>query len=46
MESNAAVTLHFEVLDVQNFLFLKDVVGEKSQFVIKSTFDECEVYLF
>ena len=48
MESNAAVTLHFEDLAVQNYLFLKDVCidGEKSQIVYKSTFDECDVFLF
>ena len=34
MESNVAVTLHFE-----------DLVGEKSQIVYKGTFDECEVLL-
>ena len=34
MESNAAVTLHFE-----------DLVGEKSQIVYKGTFDKCEVLL-
>ena len=45
MESNTAVTLHFEDIAVRNYLFLKDVwfVGE---IVICSTFDECEVVRF
>ena len=47
MEGNAAVTLHFEDLAVQNYLFFKHVriCWEKIlNFFLKSTFDECEVF--
>ena len=47
MESRAAVTLHFEDLAVLNtcfFLKMCAFVGEKSQIVHKSTFDDCEVF--
>ena len=46
MASNAAVTLHFEDLVVQNYLFLKMCVfvGKKYQIALFSTFDKCEVF--
>ena len=44
MESNAAVTLHFEDLAVNNYLCT--FTCEKSQIVLLSTFDQCEVFLF
>ena len=48
MGSNSAVTRHFEDLVVQNYLFLKDVCicWWKISNCLKSTFDECEVFLF
>ena len=48
MESNAAVTLHFEDLAVNNYLFINmcAFVCEKPQIVLLSTFDQCEVFLF
>ena len=50
MESNAAVTLHFEDLAVNDYLFfffnLCAFVCEKSQIVQLGSFDQCEVFLF
>ena len=48
MESNSAVRLHFEDLSLKKY-FKKTMgafVGEKSQSVWLSTFDQCEVFLF
>ena len=48
MESNAALTLHFEDLAVQNYLFLKDlcICWGKISNGLENTFDECKVFLF
>ena len=40
MESNAAVTIHFEDLAVTNFLFLKDMCIWLVKYL-----DQCEVFL-
>ena len=45
MESNAAVTRHFEDIAVNNYNMCA-FVGEKFQIVLLSTFDQCEVFLF
>ena len=47
MESNAAVTLHFEDLAVQNYFGkMCAFVDENSKIVVLSTFDEREVFSF